>query len=333
MRLLESERMRFTNNGSHKQHIYGLENARLDRPSMVTIGVFDGVHAGHRHLITQLVRDAHAAGYLAVVLTFFPHPDVVLRGLSGRYYLTNPEQRAEQLLKLGVDFVVTHPFNEQTRQVRAADFVDQLLRHLRVKVLRVGTDFAMGYRREGDVPFLAKQGKQKGFEVHAIDLVQAENGEHAAISSTLIRQALDSGDMERVQELLGRAYALSGEVIHGHKRGRAIGFPTANIDVWEEQIIPVNGVYCGWGYLGDERFMAMINVGVSPTFGNASITVEAYLLDFDRDIYGQTLTLTFEKYLRPEARYDSLQALIDQIHRDVEIGRVYLSERADAGHP
>lgn len=303
-------------------HIQNLSNAHLKNASVVTIGVFDGVHRGHQHLIRQLVAEAHAVNQLAVVLTFYPHPDVVLRGLEERYYLTTPDERAEHLLRLGVDHVITHPFDDQTRSVRAADFVDSLIEHLRLAGLWVGEDFALGYKREGDVGFLRAQGEEKGFTVRTVNLVQTEDDE--TISSTLVREALQSGEVEQVRDWLGRGYSVAGEVIHGKKRGRAIGFPTANIDVWPEQVIPANGVYAGWGYLGDERFMAMTNVGVSPTFNNKDITVEAYLLDFDRDIYGQNLRLSFEHYLRPEARYDSLDQLIEQIERDVVNGREYL---------
>lgn len=303
------------------QHIQALADAKLDKPSLVTIGVFDGVHRGHQHLIRQLVEQAHSNGRAAVVLTFFPHPDIVLRGLQGRYYLTTPEQRAALLAEMGVDVVVTHPFNDAVRHMRATAFVDDLAAHLKVAELWVGSDFALGYQREGNVPFLREQGSQKGFTVHEIDLI-VEQGER--ISSTHIRELLEHGDIEAARDLLGRGYSLSGEVIHGKKRGRAIGFPTANIAVWEQQVIPANGVYAGWGYLGKERFMAMTNVGVSPTFMNDAVTVEAYLLDFDREIYGEILTITFEKYLRPEAKFDNLQALIDQINEDVRVGREFL---------
>jgi riboflavin kinase/FMN adenylyltransferase len=302
-------------------HFYNLADADLQQPSMVTIGVFDGVHRGHQHLIKQVVHEAHAAGRLAVVLTFFPHPDIVLRGLKGRYYLTTPEQRAAELVNLGVDYVVTHPFNDTIRHIRAADFVDQLIKHLKLEVLWVGRDFAMGYQREGNVEFLEVQGAQKGFHVQALELV-GNDGE--TISSTAIRQALLDADLDKANAWLGRAYELVGEVVHGEKRGRQIGYPTANIDVWEEQVIPANGVYAGWAMLGSERFMAMTNVGVRPHFDGQNVTVEAYLLDFDRGIYGQQLALTFEKYLRPEAKFNSLQELIDQIGADVEEGRQYL---------
>ncbi len=303
------------------RHIYNLAEAHLQQPSVVTIGVFDGVHLGHQYLIRQLVEEAHSTNRLAVALTFFPHPDIVLRGLTGRYYLTTPEQKAEQLMKLGVDLVVTHPFNETIRQIRAADFVDQLLEHLRLHTLWVGEDFAMGYKREGNVPFLTQQGSDKGFSLHVIDLV-ANGGE--AISSTHIREALEAGNVEQAREWLGRGYEVVGEVVKGEQRGRKIGFPTANVGVWEEQVIPANGVYAGWATLGDERFMAMTNVGVRPTFEGQGVTVEAYLLDFDRDIYGQQLALSFEKRLREEKKFNGIQELIAQIQADVEAGRGYL---------
>ncbi len=302
-------------------HLYSLAEASLYQNSIVTIGVFDGVHKGHQHLIKRLVEEAHSRGLLAVVLTFFPHPDIVLRGLKGRYYLTNAEQKADLLMQLGVDCVVTHPFNDEVRQVRAADFVDQLTRHLKMSALWVGSDFAMGYKREGNVSFLREQGAQKEFTVHDIDLIEAQGG---IISSSHIREAVQSGQMEQAGVWLNRPYSVIGEVVHGEKRGRQIGFPTANTAVWDEQVLPINGIYAGWARLGSERFMAMTNVGVRPTFEGKNITVEPYLLDFDRDIYGQQLEVSFEKLLRPEAKFDNLQDLIDQIGRDVEVGRAFL---------
>jgi riboflavin kinase / FMN adenylyltransferase len=305
-----------------KQHIYNLSEAHLPERSMVTIGVFDGVHKGHQYLIKRLVEEARASGRLAVVLTFFPHPDIVLRGLQGRYYLTSAEQKAQLLMDLGVNLVVTHPFNEQVRQIRAADFVDQLVTHLKLQELWVGSDFAMGYKREGNVAFLKEQGKKKDFSVHDIELIQ--NGRDTAISSTAIREALQNGRVEQANDWLGRAYSVKGEVIHGEKRGRQLGFPTANMAVWDEQVIPANGIYASWARLGNERFMAATNVGVRPHFNGTIVTVEPYLLDFDRDIYGEELEITFETRLRPEAKFNSLQDLIDQIGRDVEDTRAYL---------
>jgi riboflavin kinase/FMN adenylyltransferase len=303
-------------------HYRSLAEVRLEKPSIVTIGVFDGVHRGHQYLIRRLVETARARGQLSVAITFYPHPDVVIRGITGRYYLTTPEERAEILMALGIDVVITLPFDDDLRHIRAAAFVDQMNTYLQLETLWVGSDFALGYQREGNVTFLRQQGEEKGFGVEVIDLLLSEGG---AISSTVIRDALTAGDVVSARHLLGRSYAVSGEVVHGEARGRKIGFPTANIAVPESLVIPANGVYAGWGLLGDERFMAVTNVGLRPTFNGQSVTVEAHLLDFNRDIYGETLGFTFETRLRPEMRFSGIDALISQIAEDSAAARAYLS--------
>jgi riboflavin kinase/FMN adenylyltransferase len=311
-------------------HLTELEAIALTRPSVVTIGVFDGVHLGHQYLIRRLVQSARASGRLAVVLTFYPHPDVVLRGITGRYYLTTNEERAALLGALGVDFVITLPFDEALRHIRAADFVDLLVDHLRVSELWVGAEFALGYKREGNVPFLTAQGAEKGFAVDVVDLMRVEDSGDGLvrISSSAIRAALTSGDVETAQRMLGRPYSVRGEIVHGQARGHTIGFPTANIAVPEGRLIPANGVYAGWALLGDERFMAVTNVGTRPTFAGDDVTVEAHLLDFDRDIYGQTLEFQFITRLRPELRFSGIEALIAQIKADADAGRAALEPRA-----
>jgi riboflavin kinase/FMN adenylyltransferase len=303
--------------------LYKLTDLQLEQPSVVTIGVFDGLHLGHQYLIHELVDTAHRAGLLAVVLTFFPHPDVVVRGLTGRIYLTTPEERAERLLALGVDNVVTHPFNEETRHMRAAAFVDQLVRHLRPRDLWVGSDFALGYQREGNVDFLREQGALQGFGVHTVDLLQRGPD---VITSTRIREALGSGDVETAGQLLGRPYAVSGEVVHGDARGRGIGFPTANIAVWESLLLPANGVYAGYAIIDNVSYKTVTNIGVRPTFAGTHVTVETYVLDFDRDLYGQTITVTFETRLRGEKKFSGLDELIAQIRADVARTRVVLTD-------
>jgi riboflavin kinase / FMN adenylyltransferase len=312
------------------QHYYDIAEAQLEQPSLVTIGVFDGVHRGHQYLIRQLVERAHQEGKQAVALTFYPHPDIVLRGLQGRYYLTSPDARAERLGALGVDYVITQTFDEAFRQIRAAEYVRMMSKHLRLASLWVGSDFALGYRREGNVAFLREMGQTSGFEVMAIDLLMT-NGDHTAISSTAIRQALEAGELEQANRWLGYSYRVEGEVVKGAQRGRTIGFPTANTAVWNEQMLPANGIYAGWAQVDGATYMAATNVGVRPTFDGAGVTVEPYLLDFDRDIYGKTLRLTFEKRLRPEQKYDSLDALIAQIKADVAETETYL--RASAYNP
>lgn len=305
------------------QQIYGLAAARLEQPSLVTIGVFDGVHRGHQHLLRRLVAQARADGRLAVVQSFFPHPDVVLRGLTGRYYLTSPEQQAALLAELGVDVLVTQTFDDALRQVRAGDYVDLLLDRLQMRALWIGPDFALGYRREGDAAYLRQRGAETGFELRVVDLLA--DGGPEAIRSTAVRQALADGDVEQARALLGRPYAVAGPVVQGDRRGHLIGFPTANVGVWEQQMVPANGVYAGWATLGADRLMAVTNVGVRPTFGGQDVTVEAYLLDFDATIYGQELALTFERRLRPEMKFSGIDALVAQIRADAEAGRAYLS--------
>jgi riboflavin kinase / FMN adenylyltransferase len=307
------------------QHVNSLAETQLDKPSVVTIGVFDGVHRGHQALIKRIVETAHQADHLAVVLTFHPHPDVVLKNIEGRYYLTTPEYRAQLLGEMGVDVVITHPFDDSVRSVRAADFVDKLVNSLQMKDLWVGRDFALGYKREGNVDFLTQKGSEVGYTVSPIELVTENNGGDR-IASTTIREHLEKGEIELAAKLLGRSYRVEGVVVEGNKRGRTIGFPTANMDVWEQQVLPANGVYTGWATLGNERFMAVTNVGVRPTFAGTSITIEPHLLDFDRDIYGETLSLTFEARLRGEQKFDGIEALKAQLHRDIAQGRELLAQ-------
>lgn len=305
------------------QHITDLSHADPSGPTIVAVGMFDGVHRGHQHLLQRLVETAHAAGYTPAVLTFFPHPDKVLGRAQGRYYLTSPQQRAALLGALGVEIVITHPFDDTVRQIRAAEFVDRLLTYLKLRELWVGQDFALGYKREGDVAFLREQGAQKGFRLEVIDLVGSDdNG--VIITSSAIRSALEAGDVERAARWLGRPYAVEGKVIPGDGRGRTIGFATANLDVWDEQVLPANGVYAGWARIGGGVFMAVANVGRRPTFEGQAVRLEAHLLDFDRPIYGETLEFSFVARLRDERRFEGIEVLVAQIRRDADQGRALL---------
>lgn len=305
-------------------HLRHLGEAQIDRESVVTIGVFDGVHRGHQTLIRRLVEVARASKRLAVVLTFHPHPDKLLHDVDTRYYLSAPEQRAQLLLALGVDLVITQPFDDDLRTIRAEQFLDQLARHLRLKELWVGLDFALGYQREGTVDFLRQQGLRKGFSVTAIELIMSEAGGDT-IRSSQLRELIRKGEMRQAATLLRRAYTVTGRVVKGKQRGRAIGVPTANLAIWHEQIIPPNGVYAGWARLGDERFIAATNIGMRPTFGEDRLSIEAHLLDFERDIYGASLELSFEERLRPERKFASLPELKHQIALDIAAARKLLA--------
>jgi riboflavin kinase / FMN adenylyltransferase len=305
-------------------HATSLHDVQVNQPALVAIGVFDGVHIGHQVLIRRLVERARAAGHLTVVLTFFPHPDAVLHDVSGRYYLTSPQQRAEELTRLGADLVVTQTFDDRFRHMRAAEYVELLARQVSLRELWVGQHFALGYEREGDVAFLRDAGAHHGFTVHEVELVESDNRE--AISSTRIRELLHAGDVAAAARLLGRPYTVRGAVIHGDQRGRTIGFPTANIDIWDQQVLPALGVYAGHATVGGVAHPSVTNLGVRPTFDGTQLRVETHLLDFDHDIYGQTIDVSFEHRLRGEMKFPSIDALVAQIADDVERGRALLCE-------
>lgn len=310
------------------EHIHSLAEIKLERPSIVTIGAFDGVHRGHQYLIEQQVQLARQRDAAAVVLTFFPHPDRVLRAPQGPYYLTTPDERAALIGSLGVDLVVTLPFDDALRHTRAADFVKLLIDRLNLHALWVGPDFALGYRREGDVPFLKALGERLGFAVRVVDVQQTRDGE--AISSTAIREALRKGEVERAARYLGRPYRITGTVVEGRRRGQKLGFPTANLQVWHERMIPAAGVYAGWAWVGDRRYATAANIGVRPTFqDDASQSIEAHLLDYDGgDLYGWEIALEFVGRLRGEQRFESVEALRAQIAKDVTQTRALLGVAA-----
>lgn len=312
------------------QHVTQLEDVQAMEPALMTIGVFDGVHRGHQALIRELVAAARSSSQTAVVLTFHPHPDAVIDDTEARYYLTSPDERAALLAEMGVDLVITHPFDERIQQMHADEFVDRLLQYVHLRTLWVGKDFAMGRDRAGDVPYLKQQGAEKGFAVKPIDLLALQDS-GLVISSTEIRQLLDEGQVEKAARLLGRPYSVSGTVVKGDQRGRTIGFPTANMAVWKGKRLPSNGVYAGRVTVGEKTFMAVTNVGVRPTFDGQAVTVEPHLLDFDRDIYGETIRLTFEHRLRGEQKFDGIAALKAQLERDRDQARALLSAQADEG--
>ncbi|NDJ34828.1 MAG: bifunctional riboflavin kinase/FAD synthetase [Chloroflexi bacterium] len=305
------------------RHIHSLEEANLTGPSVVTIGSFDGVHRGHQYLIRQLIDNARQTGRTPVVLTFYPHPRMVLRGFEPGYYLTAPDERAAYLAELGVELIITHPFDDAVRQMRAADFVSRLATHLNMTGLWVGENFSLGYQREGNVAFLKDRAADFGYELRVVHLVDA-NGER--VSSTRIREALAAGDVTEAQRLLGRPYRLPGTVVEGAKRGRTIGFPTANLDISEERAVPARGVYAAQAHTPDGTYPAMVNIGLRPTFGDTVVTsVEAFLMDYSGDLYGETLTLDFVARIRNEMKFSGVEALIAQIQQDVARGREILS--------
>jgi riboflavin kinase / FMN adenylyltransferase len=300
-----------TQNFIHVEHLTEITN---QEPTYLAIGSFDGVHLGHQAVLHSMVAAARAAGMRTAVLTFFPHPTRVLRHVTGPYYITTLADRVRLLAAQGIDLVITHPFNEEVRHTRAADFVEQLHTHLNLRQLW-GGDFALGYKREGDVSFLRRLGKARGFTVELVQAMVEVGGER--VSSSRVRRGLAEGEIEEVNGCLGRPFHVCGEVVYGNQRGRTIGFPTANLAVWEELILPVNGVYATYAWVGEKRYLAATNVGVRPTVNGHSVTVEAHLLDFSDDLYGQTLRLEFLSHIRAEKKFAGLAELQAQIQTDV----------------
>ncbi len=298
-------------------HVSHLTEVIEKRPTFLAIGVFDGVHRGHQQLLQQMAAAARAENARPAVLTFFPHPMTVIHGRAGRLYLCTLEERVALLAQQGVELVITHPFNEEVRQTRAIDFVHQLCHQLALRQLW-GSSFGLGYNREGDLEFLRRVGPEKGFTVHHFNEIVTWEGE--PVSSSRVRQALERGALAETTGCLGRPYRLTGTVVKGDGRGRTIGVPTANLSVWEEQILPANGVYAAYAWVGGERYAAATNVGVRPTVDGHQLVVEAHLLAFDRDIYGEPVSLDFVARIRDEQKFPGLEALIAQIRAD--IGRV-----------
>jgi riboflavin kinase/FMN adenylyltransferase len=309
--------------------VQSLEALQLEAPGCLTIGAFDGVHRGHQALIGSLVGEARARGHAAVVVTFFPHPSVVLRGRRPSFYLSTPEDKVAYLAQLGVDAVVTHPFNTDVAAIRAAEFAERLARHARLAELWCGPDFALGHRREGDVPFLRAQGERLGFSVRVVEPVLID-GE--VISSTRIRQTLRDGAVEQAARYLGRPFRLAGLVKQGAQRGRTLGIPTANLELWDEHAVPAVGVYACRAYYqaadgSVHPAQAVVNIGYRPTFagGDPHPVVEAHLLDVTADLYGTRLALDFIARLRSEQKFSGVEALVAQIHADIAQARQQLS--------
>ncbi len=309
-------------------HFHDLSEVRLES-CVLTIGAFDGVHLGHQALVRALVDEARALRLRSVVLTFHPHPSVVLRGRRPGFYLTTPEERAAILLRMGVDDVITQPFDEALSRVSADEFLDRLQVALDPQSLWVGEDFALGYQRQGDVAFLRQAGERRGFRLHVHPPVTVD-GE--AVSSTRVRETLRAGDVVRAGRYLGRPFVVAGTVVPGAARGKQLRMPTANLEFGEERACPGSGVYACFARVQGRTWKAVTNIGIRPTFedDDRPPVVEAHLLDFEGDLYGQELRLAFIERLRDERRFASGEALREQIQRDILRARSLLDGRPEA---
>jgi riboflavin kinase/FMN adenylyltransferase len=322
-------------------HIVTSLDACPDPPtgSVVTIGAFDGVHLGHQALLRLVRQRAAEQGLPTALVTFDRHPAQVVRPESAPRLLTGLAQKLELLEGTGlVDHAVVLTFDETRRRESAEDFVSEVLVGcLRARLVVVGADFHFGNGRRGNVALLERMGRDVGFDVVGIDLVSAgetttDDGTPAPVtySSTLVRQRLSGGDVRGAAEILGRIHEVRGRVVEGDRRGRDLGFPTANVAVPEEICLPAAGIYAGTfvGADGVER-PAAISLGHRPTFysDQAYLLLEAYLLDFSGDLYGQAASVGFVDRIRAEERFESVEALVAAMHRDVEAARRVLGLR------
>lgn len=282
-------------------------------PTSLTIGVLDGVHVGHRSLLRNLDSEL-----LRTVLTFEPHPLEVLRPEVAPRLITTLRERIDLLAHAGVECVGTLDLGD-IKDLDAAEFVDEILvGKLAMAHIVVGEDFRFGRGRTGDADLLRAKSEEHGFVVEVLEMVDDSD---VPISSSRIRALLEEGRVGEANSLLGSRFQLTNEVVDGDKRGRQIGFPTANLRPPSRKVVPGDGVYACYAVIGEERHHAATNIGVRPTFGGGERLIEAFILDFEGDIYGKELTLEFVQYLRPELEFDGVDALVDTMETDVERAR------------
>lgn len=297
----------------------------------VSIGAYDGIHLGHRAVLGAVVDVAAERGLAPGVVTFDKHPASIVRPESAPLLLTGHDQRVELFGEIGVDYLYLMQFNAERAATSDRDFVaDVLVGRMNAKLIIVGSDFHFGKGRSGSVESLRELGAEMGFDVQGLDLLTggADSDRLAPVSSTAIRKALATGDIAAANAMLGRCYEVRGEVVAGDRRAHSIGFPTANIAYQVGQAWPANGVYAAWVTLADGRRLgAAVNIGLRPTFYDDAEfpLLEAHLLDFDEDLYGQQLAVEFVGFLRSERKFDGLEEIAAQLASDVEQARSALS--------
>lgn len=308
----------------------GLDEVPADwGPSVVTVGFFDGVHHGHRRVVRRAVREAGERGARAVVLTFDPHPSEVVRPGTHPPLLTTPGFRSDLMASLGVDAVLVLPFTLELSRLSPEEFVrDVLVERLHTVGVVVGENFHFGHRAAGNVALLTELGARYGFTVEGLALAAPEEGEGSRFSSTDVRRMVLAGDVETAALRLDRPHRVEGPVVHGAKRGRELGFPTANVETPKYTAIPADGVYAGWLDVDGERLPAAISVGTNPQFDGEQRTVEAYALDrTDLDLYDRHVAVEFVARVRGQERFAGVGELVERMNQDVAKVRVLLDLR------
>jgi len=304
-----------------------LPDTSFQRETAVTIGNFDGVHIGHRRLIRRMVESAKRQNLVPTVVTFHPHPQKVLHPERPFFYLTSVAERLSMLEALGVQLAVSMPFSLEVARLTPEAFIQRLSRHLHMRELWVGPDFALGKGRVGDIPYLHRLGYRFGYRLFVVPPFVLEGEE---VHSSVIRRSLaETGDVGKVSRMLGHPYDVEGRVVEGDGRGREIGVPTANLACPTERLLPANGVYATWTRLGNRWWPGVTNVGVRPTVGEGQARrVETHLLGFVGTIYGEEVRLAFLHRLRGEHRFADFAALRAQIAADILSGAAALAEIA-----
>lgn len=303
---------------------HGLGGKRSVGPVMLTIGTFDGVHRGHQRLLTATVAAARRVGGRSVALTFDPHPHRVIEPEHAPLMVSSVSERCDRIAATGIDETCVLEFTQDVMRWSAHEFLERIDTAMELSGLLIGTDFALGHQRRGDLRFLRQWGRRRDVRVHGIAPVRDP---HGPLSSTRIRAALTAGDVTTVTRLLGHPWFLDAEVEHGNKMGRTLGFPTANLATGPHRCLPATGIYMGWARVRDRWHRSAASIGYRPTFADDRLTVEAHLLDFDEDIYGETVRTVLTGRLREERAFSDVTALIAQMRRDVQTTRRRLSDR------
>ncbi len=297
---------------------------RFSSPS-VAIGNFDGVHLGHREILSRTVKSAHDRGKEAVVYTFDPHPRIVLNKVQDVPRINTEAEREQILEELGIDVLILAEFTPEYASQTPGQFVENtLVEELGVRSLFVGENYRFGKGRSGTAVMLKKTGHELGFTVHVVPSVKVDD---VVVSSSEIRKLLLSGEIRRANELLGRPFKIAGKVIHGHSRGKKLGFPTANIKP-EPKLCPPDGVYAVYCILEDDRKNlrpGVMNIGWNPTFKDRKVSYEAHILDLDRDLYGQRIEMQIVDRIRSEMTFNNVDELKDQIRKDIAYSREIFS--------
>ena len=290
------------------------------QPTVLTIGTFDGVHLGHQKIVERVVTNARQEGLLATVFTFFPHPRMVVQHDKGLKLIHTLEEKKQLLQQLGVDLLVVQPFNEAFAQLTAEEFVSTILvQHLNVKKVIIGYDHRFGRNRTANIDDMRLFGEKYGFAVEEISVQEVDE---VSVSSTKIREALNKGDVTTAEHYLGTPYSLTGRVVHGLKLGRTLGYPTANIQVTEDyKLIPKDGVYAVYSYIGSRKVYGMMSIGKNPTIEGKGASIEVYFFDFNGDLYDQKLTIEFVQYLREEQKFATIDLLKKQLQDDETAAR------------